>query len=1042
MGKKATILGIMCLLMLFLGIQANAQDRTVSGTVTSASNGELLAGVSVVVQGTTIGIATNQDGEYSLSVPEGSNTLVFSFVGFITEEVAIADRSEINIELQTDIQQLSDVVVVGYGSQIKRDLTGNIASVSGEEISEAPVNSFESALQGRAAGVLVNAGNGKLGQGISVRIRGTSSISASAEPLYVIDGIPVNSTSLSSADDSETNPLATLNTNNIESIEILKDASATAIYGSRGSNGVVLITTKRGNAGGTQVDVNYRTSVSEPAGKRDFMGAQEYINYFLEAAENRAVYDYNRRGNPDDYTSEQAAINDWISYTEGVFDLYVQGVDWRNNPIDFDWGDQAYQDAYGQELDASVSGGNEQTRFFVSGAYSNKNGILIDNEYTRINGRINVDHDASEKFKVGLNLSVNRTINNRLGNDNLFETPMQMVAQMPISPFFADDNPDEAGYQVSSEYNLNTYYDNALHITANSTFDTKVNRTFGNAYAEYAFSPNLFVRSTFGADILNQNEAYHYNNDLSYYVGADGAAYSAFTEALNYTTNSYVNYRNIFAQDHNVEATAGISANIYKQDFTSVRGENFPNNNFNQIDNAADITTGIGQETEYSFLSYFARANYKYKDRYLFELSARLDGSSRFGENNRYGFFPSVSAGWIISDEEFMSDASTVSFLKLRASYGKTGNANIGNFPGLGLYSGVSYAGASALQPSQTPNPDLKWETTTQLDVGLDFGLFGDRVTGELDYYIKDTEDLLLGVNVPGTTGFTTQTRNVGKLKNQGVEFVINTRNVSTRDFLWTSSFNIAANRNEVGNINGQVIEGGYINRAVEGEPIGVFYAYEYAGVDPENGDALFYINDVGEDGFGVVDHSTGTTNNPSQANQVVVGNPNPDFIGGFNNSFSYKGFELSALLQFVYGNEIYNGAGEYMSSGASYFDNQTADQLDRWQSPGDETDVPEPRLGLGNGNFSSSRYLSDGSYLRLKTLTLAYSLPTELLDRANIRKARLFITGSNLLTFTNYDGWDPEVTADYLDGNLALGNDFYAAPQPRTIAIGINLGL
>ncbi|MBN2731368.1 MAG: TonB-dependent receptor [Balneolaceae bacterium] len=1023
-----------------MSFQANAQDRTVSGTVTSAANGEPLAGVSVVVQGTTIGIATNQEGEYSLSVPEGNNTLVFSFVGFVTQEVPVNDRTEINVELQTDIQQLSDVVVVGYGSQIKRDLTGNIASVSGEDIAEIPVNSFESAIQGRAAGVFINAGNGKLGQGISVRIRGTSSISASAEPLYVIDGIPVTSASLSSFD-NETNPLATLNTSNIESIDVLKDASATAIYGSRGSNGVVLITTKRGRAGGTQVNVNYQTSFSEPATNRDFMRSSEYINYFLEAAENRAVYDYNRRGNPDGYASEQAAINDWVSYTESVFDFYGQGVDWRNNPIDFDWQNQAYQDAYGQEVDASVSAGNEQTRFFVSGAYSNQNGILIDNEYTRINGRINVDHDASEKFKVGLNLSVNRTINNRLGNDNLFETPMQMVAQIPFSPIFEDD-PDASGYQATNEYNINTYYYNALDITNNSTFKTKLNRTFGNVYAEYAFNPNLFVRSEFGTDILNQNEAYHYDNELSYYTGSEGTAYSAFTEALNYTTNSYLNYRNIFAQDHNIEAIAGISANVYKQDYTEVQGDNFPNSSFTQIQNAADIVLGSGSETEYSFLSYFTRANYKYKDRYLLGLSARMDGSSRFGENNRYGFFPSVSAGWIISDEEFMSDASTVSFLKLRASYGKTGNANIGNFPGLGLYAGVSYAGASALQPSQTPNPDLKWETTTQLDVGLDFGLFDDRITGELDYYIKNTEDLLLGVNVPGTTGFTTQTRNVGKLTNQGVEFVLNTRNISAGDFLWTSSFNIAANRNEVGDINGQVIEGGYINRAVEGEPIGVFYSYEYAGVDPETGDALFYVNDVGEDGFGVVDHSTGTTNDPSQANQVVIGNPNPDFIGGLNNSFSYKGFDLSVLFQFVVGNDIYNGGGVYMSSGASYFDNQTADQLDRWQNSGDETDVPEPRLGLGNGNVNSSRYLSDGSYLRLKTLTFAYNLPAELLSKANIRSARLFVTGSNLLTFTNYEGWDPEVTADYLDGNLALGNDFYSAPQPRTFAIGINLGL
>lgn len=1021
--------------------QAYAQSQTVTGTVVSAEDGQSLPGVTVLVKGTNRGTSTNIDGEYSLQVPSGNNILVFSFVGYLTQEVEIDGRSTIDVMLQTDIQQLSDVVVVGYGSQIKEDVTGNIATVSGEDIAQVPVNSFESAIQGRTAGVLINAGNGKLGQAINVRVRGTSSISASSQPLYVIDGIPVISESLSSADDAETNPLASLDVNNIESISILKDASAAAIYGSRASNGVVLITTKRGQAGATQFNLNYQTSVSGPSAnssQREFLNASEYIELFSEAAVRGAQYDYNNF-NTGNYASEQEAIDDYVGDLEDALDFFAGPIDWRTNPQDFDWADEAYQDAYGNRLDLSASGGNDKTRFYVAGGVSDEKGILIDNSFSKVNGRLNLDHNSSDALKLGLNLSVNWTVNNRLGNDNLFETPIQLVAQPPIQPIFADD-PSEDGYQPTEQFNRSTLYDNGLDITENSTFETKTNRSFGNAYAEYSFTPNISLRSEFGVDILNQNEFYHYNNELDYYVGSEGTAYSAFTEVLNYTTNNYVTYRDILASDHELEVIGGISANIYQLDFTAVQGDNFPNSNFNQIINAADIVLGESEETEYSFLSYFSRANYKFNNKYLVTLSARVDGSSRFGENNRYGFFPAVSGGWILSQEDFLQDMDAVSFLKLRVSYGLTGNAEIGNFPALGLYEGTAYAGSSSIQPTQTPNPDLKWETTSQVNLGLDFGLFEDRITGEVDYYIKNTEDLLLDVNVPATTGFLTQTRNVGKMENKGFEFVINTIN-STGRLFWSSSFNIGLNRNKITDLQGQVITGGEINRAVEGYPIGVFYGYDFAGVDPDNGDALYWINATDENGLGVVDRSTGTTNDPNLANQVVVGDPNPEFIGGFNNKLSYRGIDLNMLWQFVYGNEIYNGGGIFMSASASFYDNQTKDQLNRWQQPGDQTDVPEARLFWGNGVDQGSRYVSDGSYLRLKTLTLAYNLPTEMIDRFNMNKVRLFVTGNNLLTFTKYDGLDPEVTADFYDGNLAVGNDFYAAPQPRTISLGINLG-
>ena len=1052
MNTRVTAIAMLSAIFLCLSmvVDAQAQSREISGTVTAAGSGDPLPGVTVLVKGTSnMGTATNTEGEYSLEVPNEYDVLVFSYVGFVKQEITIGDRTQINVQLKEDVQQLEDVVVVGYGSQIKEDLTGSISEVTSDDIESVPVNSFESAIQGRTAGVFVNSGNGKLGQAIKVRVRGSSSISASNQPLYIVDGIPVTSQSLSSADDAETNPMASLSLDNIESISVLKDASAAAIYGSRASNGVVIITTKSGETGETQFNVSYQASSSAPSGKRDFMNAEQYVDFFRRAAEGGGRYEY--RLFPGAWASEQQAVDFYVNnYYIPTLNGISAGNDWQGDPLNFNWQDQAFQDAYSHDFKMSASGGNEQTTFYASGGFSDQQGILINNAYKKINAALNLDHQANEDIKLGLRINVNRTINDRLGNDNLFETPMQLVAQAPISPYFADADGDPSnGYQQGDTYNENTYYYNGLDINNNSTFQAKTFHTLGNANVQYNILDNLTFESKFGIDLINQNEEYYYEPTLDYYVGAQGSGYNAWTEVQNYTTDNLLNYQNTFAESHNLDMVLGMSYNWVSQTLTSVGGENFPNEDFSNLANAADITSGSVTDTNYRFLSYFTRANYKYNDKYLLTLSARVDGSSRFGENNRYGFFPAASAGWILTQEDFLSNIGALSFLKLRASYGVTGNADISNFPSLGLYGGTAYAGASALDPTQTPNPDLKWETTQQFDIGLDFGFFDDRINGQIDYYQKKTTDLLLDVNVPGTTGFANQLRNVGKLENKGFEFVLNSVNL-TGAFSWTSSFNIAFNDNKITDLNGQIIEGGYVNRAVEGEAIGVFYTYEFAGADPANGDALFFLNrdptqaELNNGSVFTVDgrfDGRYVTNSSNVAQRTVVGNPNPDFTGGFQNNFSYKGFSLNMLWQFVYGNDIYNG-GWYMSASGLYFDNQTVDQQNAWQEPGDVTNVPEARLYWDNGaSTSSSRYLSDGSYLRLKNLKFSYSLPQNLINRINLRNARIFVQGTNLLTFTEYDGWDPEVSTDYLDGNLALGNDFYAAPQPRTISVGVNFG-
>ncbi len=498
--------------------------------------------------------------------------------------------------------------------------------------------------------------------------------------------------------------------------------------------------------------------------------------------------------------------------------------------------------------------------------------------------------------------------------------------------------------------------------------------------------------------------------------------------------------RKNFGGVHDFDAILCMSFQESDNLYTSTTGQQFPSNAYKQITSAASITAGTSQRTAFSFLSYFSRANYKFKNKYLVGVSARVDGSSRFGANNRYGFFPAASVGWIITEESFLADKGIVDFLKLRASYGVTGNAEIGNFPAAGLYAGdAGYSGIPGQRPSQIENPDLKWEQTVQTDIGIDFGFLDSRITGELDYYIKSTDDLLLNVNLPGTSGFRTQTRNVGSLENRGFEIVINTQNL-VGDFKWSTSFNFARNINEVLDLDGQVIQGSFLSRTQEGDPIGIFFGPEYAGVDPANGDALYTL--VNADG------SRTTTNDYNADTLMKIGDPNPDYIAGLTNNLSYKGIELMFLFQGVFGNQVYNGGGKFMSANGDFFDNQTKDQLRRWRNPGDITDVPQARLFGGNGVGESSRYMSDATYIRLRTITLSYNLPSSLLAKVKLSRVRVFASGQNLLTFTDYNGWDPEVNSDTYSVNANgtplntnQGIDFYSAPQAKTITFGINVG-
>jgi TonB-dependent starch-binding outer membrane protein SusC len=1027
---------IVCASLLSLHV-AFAQERTITGKVVSSDDGGSLPGVNVLIKGTTSGTVTDSNGEYRLSAPASAEQIVFSFIGFQTQEITIGTRSVIDVTMGADVQQLNEVVVVGYGTQIKQDLTGNIASLKGDEVKNIPVPNFTQALQGRAAGVFVESESGRVGEGIKVRIRGSGSLTASNEPLYVVDGIPINTASLTSAQNGTSanngSALSSINFNDIESFEILKDASAAAIYGSRAANGVVLITTKRGKAGKTNINANVQYGFNSPTkAERGFLNSEEYIAYFREAAANGAKYDYNRNGNPDGYATEQEAIDDYVGFVESRFTRYSGHSDWRTLQTNTNWEKEAYKkNPMVKIVNLSASGGTDKTKFFVSGEYTNQDGILVGNKFDRISTRLNVDQEVSKIFKMGMNMSMARTVTGRVTQDNDFGTPMQIVALAPITPV-RDLNGQLYDRPVT------TYYNPLINLE-NGHYKSTIFRNLGGLYGQLNLFEGLAFRSEIGYDVLTQNDDQFFGSRTQSRA-TNGAGQSDWLRTFNYNTNNFLTYNTLIGK-HTIDATLGMSFQKASNEQTNVTGQDFPSDDLKKLVSAGQITGGFSFAQQYSFLSYFSRVNFKFSDKYLLSLSGRVDGSSRFGADNRYGFFPAVSAGWIISQEQFLSENGTLSFLKLRASAGRVGNAEIPEFQALGLWGSGKYYGSSTLNPTQLANPQLGWEQATQIDIGLDYGLFNNRVSGELDYYKKNTTDLLYNTPVPATSGFTNRVSNVGSMQNEGFEIVINSVNVNSRNFKWNTAFNFSRNINKVTKLDGEVTEipgndGRYLNSLVVGQPMGVFFGPKYAGVDPTNGDALYYTAD-GES----------TTTNYNNAGNFVVGNPNPKFIYGLNNTFTLGGFDLSVLLQGVYGNSIMNGAGGFMSANADWFDNQTRDQLDRWQKAGDITMVPQARLNLSglipNGVSASSRYIYDGSYLRVKTVALGYNFPAQVLSKFKLSSLRVYASGQNLFTFTKYPGWDPEVNADYRSGasNNNQGGDFYSAPQIKSVIFGLNVG-
>ncbi len=983
-------------LLIVLSVQLTfAQESTLSGKVTDMG-GLPIPGANIIVKGTTISAQTGFDGDFVINAKRGQ-ILIVSFVGMKTIEVP-ASPSMV-IKLGDSSNQLETVVVVGYGTQSKKKLTDNIARVTAKDIQQIPVSNVQNALVGKLAGVQITQTNGKVDGGINIRVRGAASISAGTQPLYVLDGIPLVTTDESS-NGAPTNPLLTLSPNEIESIDVLKDASSAAIYGARGANGVVLITTKRGKEGKGTFSINLSQGVSQATHKRKWLNADQYIELFTEASIN--------------------GLGDAVE-AEDTFDFLAQGTDWRNREVNTDWQDTAFQDGFNTDADFSVSGGDAKTKYFLSGAYNNTTGIIINNALERVTARTNVSHKISDRFTAGMNLSFSRSEIDRIQDDNSFTTPLQAVAQSPLSP----------ARLVDGTANPNTLYANYLLAMDNTFWKTIMRRVTGKVYGEFKIIPSLKANSDFSYDLLSQTEDAWYGKN-SPFMATDGEAYATSVNNETYIYSNYLTFDKTFGEKHNINAVAGMEFNKFNRRFQSVTSIYFPNDSFQTIDGGAEVNAGSGNQTDYTFVSQFGRLTYSYDNKYILKASIRRDGSSRFGKNERFGSFPAFSAGWIISEENFLKDNATVTFLKLKGSWGKLGNAELGNFASRQLYESKPYNLKSGLSFSQAGNDNLTWEKSTQIDFGVEFGLL-NRISVEADYYKKNTNGLLFKVPLSISSGASTINQNIGEVQSSGVEFTLNTKNIDSDNLKWNTSFNITTNESKVvsmPNNNKDIVTTFTINRV--GENISSFYLVEYAGVDSANGDALFVKNTPNTDGS--LDKST--TNDYSEAKRVVSGNPFPTLMAGLTNTMNYKGIDFSFTFQGEWGASIYNSAGKYQSVSADYFDNQTTDQLKRWQKPGDITNVPQARLYGSNGTGESTRFLDKTDFVRLRNLTIGYSLSGNAIKELGMSSVRLYATGVNLLTFTNYNGYDPEARRD----DTGIGEEFYSTPPARTIALGVNI--
>jgi TonB-dependent starch-binding outer membrane protein SusC len=1031
----------------FLGFQTIAQS-TVSGKVISQDDGSPIPGVSIAIKNTTTGTFTDADGNYSIAAPS-DGTLVFSFIGYISQEVLIGGRSSINVSMLTDITTLQEVVVVGYGTQTKREITGSIAKVDGSKIAAMPTTSFEAALQGQAAGVQVIQGSGIAGSGSVVRIRGIASVSANGDPLYVVDGIPITADNFLQEANWQNgafnnNPLSAINPADIESIEILKDAAAAGIYGSRGSNGVVLITTKRGKAKTGKPVFNFSSTIgtSSPVAKPKFYSGQQWLQIRQEAWEldgnTGAVWLPGYSGAGDSPAVRLAAFQEASKHNT-------------------DWWDLLTQTGVKQQYNFSTNIARKKLSAYIGASYSDNESYIKGNQFKRYSLRANIDYKFSDRLDISLSSSYAQGINKRVRVAYTGGLGDAMSTALPIYPVRNDAGEFFRGGA------------NPVFTAANFSGFTVDNRTINNLALHYTPIDKLKITVAGSYDYLDQRndiwESAALRNDTRD-LDDDGTAETPYNRAErdsryvdNFNVNAIAEYDLNLSESQKLKLMIGSE---YQQAVTTSRNNEVyagPNVDQTQFRNGGAYDSfSFGDSTvlnrlaseyrvlpkdKWSFMSYFFRANYSIGEKYYLQGTARVDGSSRFGSNNRYGFFPVISGAWLASEEDFMSGVDFISTLKLKAAYGITGNASIPSNQWVGTYEEVAtpvYNGQPILYPNKVNNPDLKWETTESTDLGFELGFLNEKVTAEFSYYRKNTRDVLMNLVIPSYNGFGNFYGNVGKIRNSGVELTLNSVNYQNQNFKWSSVFNIAYNTNKVLSIGGytpDAVSGGTNDtRIVEGKPVGTNYLIRFSRVDPATGKPVY----LDKDGYETFIYN-------EQRDRVPVGDVLPDAVGSFTNNFAFKNFDLSFLFVFVIGGDIYDSSSKRQLSFLSDW-NIREDLGNRWTQPGDVAQYPKVTLNPAeHGNskewFNTDMFLYDASYMRLRNISLGYNIPSPITEKLRLKNARVALSAMNLLTFTKFPGLDPEVVRDFdnqTDRNMSPNITYLTPPQEKSYNVSLNI--
>jgi TonB-dependent starch-binding outer membrane protein SusC len=999
-----------------------AQTGTVSGVVTAAANGEPLEAATVTVQGTRLGSVTGPDGRFTIAaVPVGSQAIRATRIGFSPDSatVTVTDGqiTTANFSLRPAPTQLSEVVVIGYGTTTRRELTGAVSSVSSEDIARQPVQSVDQALLGRAAGVQVTTSSGQPGAGAAVRIRGGNSVGASNEPLYVVDGVPVT-TNLNEAatgnlysNQRASNPIASINPNDIESVDVLKDASSTAIYGARAANGVVLITTKRGRQGQRSINFNTFYGTQQVRRTLPLLNARQFAEFVNEA--------YVNGGSEAPFTPDEVAA-------------LGSGTDWQ---------DQIFRDSPVASAQISFAGGDADTKYYLSGDVLQNEGVVIGSDFNRKSFRLNLDQQFSSRFRIGNNLTFSRTDARVMPNGGAGSDASSIVLNALRAPPTIPVRTETGEYFIGVNPITGRAFNNPVAAALEITNEERQNRLIGSGFAEYDLLSGLTLRSTLGIDFFDSLQDFYspvttVPGSLTSGQGRRGQAQT--TVWLNENT---LTYNRSFSDVHSLNLVGGLTFQRSRGDWVAAEGREFATDVLRQNNlGSAGAFYSIGtQAPNWSLLSYLARANYGFRDRYLFTLTGRVDGSSRFGEDNRYAVFPSAAFAWRASEEDFIQRLGTFDDLKLRVSYGRTGNQDIGNYRSLATIGSANYifngARAVGFGPgafgSNIANPELKWETTDQFDAGIDVSVLNNRIGLTADWYTKTTDDLLLEVDIPGTSGFSSSLQNVGSVRNRGFELAVNTVNL-TGALGWDTQLNLAWNRNEVVDLGPktEIFPGGVGAGANQdptivrvGEPINSFYGFVYAGLDDEGQPSYADLNGDGE---------------VTPADRRIIGSAQPNYTGGLTNRFTFRNLELSVFLQWSVGNDIYNINRSILTDAAGT-SNQLTDVLNAGQG-----EIPVPKTGNTFETTPSTLFVEDGTYFRGKNIRLSYTLPSALLTRlplGRLSNLQLYVSAQNFFTVTDYTGFDPEIT-EYGGTNLQQGFDFGTYPQTRQFTIGFNAGL